>query len=96
MPLLPGKQEILDNLNLAGDAVSAAEYYLWWEDEYFNDKSCSITKTLMDLAHFGMNLSYRSSNYNVADVAQPRNMSESQHGNDDSERNSTIVQKPVE
>ena len=50
----------------------------------------------MDLAHFGMNLSYRSSNYNVADVAQPRNMSESQHGNDDSERNSTIVQKPVE
>jgi hypothetical protein len=28
MPLLPGKQEILDYLNLAGDAVSAAEYYL--------------------------------------------------------------------
>jgi hypothetical protein len=50
----------------------------------------------MDLAHIGINLSDRSSNYDVADVAQPGNVSESHHGNDDSESNSTIVLKPVE
>ena len=94
MPLPPSKQEILDNLT--GNAVSAAEYDLWWDNEYFNGKSCSITKTPMDLAHIGINLSDRSSNYDVADVAQPGNVSESHHVNDDSESNSTPVLKPVE
>jgi hypothetical protein len=50
----------------------------------------------MDSAHIGINLLDRSSNYDVADVAQPRNVNESQHGNEDSERNSTTVLKPVE
>jgi hypothetical protein len=50
----------------------------------------------MDSANIGINLSDRSSNYDVADVAQPGNVSESQHGNDDSESNSTPVLKPVE
>jgi hypothetical protein len=50
----------------------------------------------MDSAHIGINLSDRNANYDVADVAQPRNVSESQHGNDDFERNSTTVLKPVE
>ena len=54
------------------------------------------TKTLMYSAHIGINLSDRSANYDVADVAQPRNVSESQHGNDDSEVNSTTVLKPEE
>jgi hypothetical protein len=50
----------------------------------------------MDSAHIGINLSDRSSNYDVANVAQPQNASESQHGNDDSESNSTPLLKPVE
>jgi hypothetical protein len=48
---------------------------------------------------YGINLLDRSANYDVADVAQPRNVSKSQHdGNDnsESERNSTIVLKLVE
>ena len=31
-------------------------------------------------AHIGINLLDRSANYDVADIAQPRNVSESQHG----------------
>jgi hypothetical protein len=33
MPLLPGEQEILDVL--VGDAVSALDFDLLWDDEYF-------------------------------------------------------------
>ena len=94
MPLPPGEHELLDDL--AGDAVSAAEYDLWWEDEYFKDKSCSISKTPMDSAHIGINLSDRSSDYDVLDAAKLQNVSESQHGNDDSESNSTPLLNPVE
>ena len=50
----------------------------------------------MDSAHIGIDLSDRSSNYDVAGAARPRNVGESQHGNEDSERNYTIVLKPVE
>ena len=50
----------------------------------------------MDSAHIGIDLSDRSSNYDVADAARLRNVGESQHGNEDSERNYTIVLKPVE
>jgi hypothetical protein len=94
MPLPPGEHEILDDL--AGDAVLASDFNLLWEDEYFNDKSRSITKTPMDSAHIGIDLSDRSSNDDVADAARLRNVGESQHGNEDSERNYTIVLKPVE
>ena len=94
MPLLPGEQEILDVL--AGDAVSALDFDLLWDDEYFNDKSCSITKIPMDSAHIGIDLLDRSANYDVPDAAKLRNVSESQHGNEDTERNSSIVLKPVE
>ena len=50
----------------------------------------------MDSAHIGIDLSDRSSNYDVAGAARPRNVGESQHGNEDSERISTTVLKPVE
>jgi hypothetical protein len=50
----------------------------------------------MDSAHIGIDLSDRSSNYDVADAARLRNVGESHHGNEDSERNYTIVLKPVE
>jgi hypothetical protein len=50
----------------------------------------------MDSAHIGIDLSDRSANYDVLDAAKLQNMSESQHGNEDSERNSTTVLKPVE
>jgi hypothetical protein len=73
-----------------------ADYDLWWEDEYFNDKSRSIAKTPMDSAHIGIDLSDRSSNYDVADAARLQNVGESQHENEDSERNFTVVLKPVE
>ena len=43
-----------------------------------------------------INLSDISANYDVADAARLRNVGESQHGNEDSERNYTIVLKPVE
>jgi len=41
----------------------------------------------------GINLSARSTKHDVADAAQPLNVSESQHGNDDSESNSTPLLK---
>ena len=50
----------------------------------------------MDLVHMGINLSARSAKHDVADAAQPLNVSESQHGNDDSESNSTPLLKSVE
>jgi hypothetical protein len=52
----------------------------------------------MDSAHIGINLSDRSANYDVLDLdaAKLQNVSKSQHGNEDSERNSTTVLKPVE
>ena len=50
----------------------------------------------MDSAHIGIDLSDRSSNYDVADAARLQTVGESQHGNEDSERNYTIVLKPVE
>ena len=50
----------------------------------------------MDSAQIGIDLLDRSANYDVLDAAKLQNMSESQHGNEDSERNSTTVLKPVE
>ena len=50
----------------------------------------------MDSAHISMDILDRSANYNVLDAAKLQNMSKSQHGNEDSERNSTTVLKPVE
>jgi hypothetical protein len=50
----------------------------------------------MDSAHIGIDISDRSSNYDVADAARLRNVGESQNGSEDSERNFTIVLKPVE
>jgi hypothetical protein len=44
----------------------------------------------MDSAHIGIDLSDISANYDVLDAAKLQNMSKSQHGNEDSERNSTI------
>ena len=49
----------------------------------------------MDSVHIGINLSARSAKHDVADAAQPVNVSKSQHGNDDSESNSTPVLKPI-
>ena len=49
----------------------------------------------MDSAHMGINLSARSAKHDVADAAQPVNVCESQHGNDDSDSNSTPVPKPI-
>ena len=43
----------------------------------------------MDSAHICIKLSARSAKHDVADAAQPRNVSESQHGNVDYESNST-------
>jgi hypothetical protein len=50
----------------------------------------------MDSVHMGINLSARSAKHDVADAAQPVNVCESQHGNDDSESNSTPLLKSVE
>ena len=50
----------------------------------------------MDSVHIGINLSARSAKHDVADAAQPINVCESQHGNDDSESNSTPLLKSVE
>ena len=50
----------------------------------------------MDSVHIGINLSARSAKHDVADAAQPVNVCESQHGNDDSESNSTPLLKSVE
>jgi hypothetical protein len=50
----------------------------------------------MDSAHIGNNLSDRSSNYDVLEAAKLQDVSESQHGNDDHERNSTSLLNPVE
>jgi hypothetical protein len=49
----------------------------------------------MDSVHIGINLSTRSAKHDVVDAAQPVNVSKSQHGNDDSESNSTPVLKPI-
>ena len=50
----------------------------------------------MDSAHICINLSARSAKHDVADAAQPvLNVCESQHGNDDSDSNSTPVPKPI-
>ena len=68
--------------DLAASAVSASEYTT--SDGRMNKfyaKPCSITKkTPMDSARHSINLLDRSANYDVADIAQPRNVSESQHG----------------
>jgi hypothetical protein len=50
----------------------------------------------MDSAHICINLSARSAKHDVADAAQPQNVSKSQHGNEDYESNSTPVLKPIE
>jgi hypothetical protein len=50
----------------------------------------------MDSAHICINLSAKSAKHDVAEAAQPVNVCESQHGNDDSESNSTPLLKSVE
>jgi hypothetical protein len=50
----------------------------------------------MDSAHICINLSVRSAKHDVFDAVQPVNVCESQHGNVDSESNSTPLLKSVE
>ena len=50
----------------------------------------------MNSAHICINLSARRAKHDVLDAAQPVNVSESKHGNDDSESNSNPLLKPVE
>ena len=50
----------------------------------------------MDSAHICINLSAKSAKHDVLDAAQPVNVCESQHGNDDSESNSTPLLKSVD
>ena len=89
-----GQQEIY--ADLTAQAVSASEYNLVWDNEYFYKQSCCIIKTPMNLAHICINLSAKSTKQDVLDAAQPVNVCESHHGNDDSESNSTPLLKLVE
>jgi hypothetical protein len=50
----------------------------------------------MDSANICINLFAKSAKQDVLDAAQPVNVCESQHGNDDSDSNSTPVPKSVE
>ena len=45
----------------------------------------------MDSVHISINLSARSAKHDVADAAQPVNVCESQHGNDDSDREGEVI-----